>query len=77
MDRHPATTNPGTARYELRFHSLFQEGRGFAFPCNAAGDVDRQALSERERASLARAIAEVGREWSAPIVVPAAVPRLH
>jgi hypothetical protein len=64
------------ARYELRFHSLFHEGRGYTFPCDAAGDVDLGALNERARHSLARALAAVGRELSAPRVQPSGV-RMH
>jgi hypothetical protein len=28
-----------TTPFELRFDSLFKEGRGFAFPCDAKGQV--------------------------------------
>jgi len=28
------------ARYEVRFSSLFQEGRGLALPCDAGGRVE-------------------------------------
>jgi hypothetical protein len=37
--------------YELRFQSLFTEGRGYAFPCDAQGHVNIDALSERAPAS--------------------------
>ena len=56
------------ARLELRFESLFLQGRGFSFPCNAAGQVDLEALSERARANYLRAHAAVGREFSHPVV---------
>ncbi|MGJ7512619.1 hypothetical protein [Variovorax sp. GT1P44] len=56
------------ARFEIRFRSLFHEGRGFAFPCDAAGHVDLDALSERGRCSYLFARAMVGREFAAPSV---------
>lgn len=67
-------TDPGARtapRYELRFPSLFDAGRGFAFPCDAAGAVDLDALSERARLSLRAACAAVGRELAVPVVWPA------
>ena len=39
-------THPG---YELRFRSLFDEGRGYSFPCDASGQVDNDGLSDRAR----------------------------
>ena len=30
--------------YALRFHSRFDPGRGFAFPCDVAGNVDLDQL---------------------------------
>ena len=56
------------ARHELRFRSLFQRGRGYAFPCDAAGRVDMDALSERERLSYLYARALIGRELAMPAV---------
>jgi len=53
---------------ELRFESLFQRGRGFSFPCDSAGQVDVEALSERARANYLRAHAGVGREFAHPKV---------
>ena len=47
MNAHPNPTNGATASYELRFRSLFDDGRGYAFPCDAAGHVDLDALGER------------------------------
>lgn len=57
-------------RYELRFGSLFHEGRGYAFPCDAQGRVDLRALGERARRNFAWACAAVGRELSVPAVRP-------
>ena len=60
------------ARYELRFSGLFNRGRGYAFPCNAAGRVDIDQLSDRARNNYIYARAVVGNELSDPIVVPVA-----
>lgn len=40
--------------FELRFHSLFDEGRGYSFPCDAMGHVDLDVLSERAQQLLLR-----------------------
>ena len=55
-------------RYELRFHSLYKPGRGYAFPCDAAGRVDLDGLSDRERDNYLFARALVGGEFSLPAV---------
>lgn len=55
-------------RYELRFDSLFVEGRAMSFPCDATGRVDLDALSERARCNYLYARAVVGREFSTPAV---------
>jgi hypothetical protein len=54
--------------FELRFQSLFDAGRAYAFPCDAAGHVDLDALDERERNSYLYARAVVGHELSLPKV---------
>ncbi|MFT3664859.1 hypothetical protein [Piscinibacter sp.] len=54
--------------YELRFQSLFNEGRALAFPCDAEGHVDLDALSERARGNYLYARAVVGREYATPAV---------
>jgi len=58
----------GQARYELRFTGLFNRGRGFAFPCDSAGNVDVNELTEGERSNYFFARAVVGIELSAPVV---------
>lgn len=74
MDRHatrPAQTSlysslvPG---FELRFQSLFIEGRGFSFPCNDGGHVEIDTLSERARLNYLYARTVVGREFAVPVV---------
>ena len=59
--------------YELSFHSLFSEGRGYAFPCDAAGHVDIDALSFRARQNYFYARTVIGREVSMPAVQPSAL----
>ncbi len=56
------------ALYELRFKSLFHEGRALTFPCDAGGHVILDSLSERARDNYLYARAVVGREYSAPAV---------
>lgn len=57
-------------RYELRFQSLFQEGRALAFPCDAGGHVDMDALTERALQNYLYARTVVGREFATPAVTP-------
>jgi len=56
------------ARYELRFLSLLEGGRGFAFPCDADGHVDIGSLTERNRSNYYYARTVIGREFSVPAV---------
>ena len=56
------------AGFELRFRSLFNEGRALAFPCDGAGRVDIDALSERARSNYFYARTVIGREFSHPAV---------
>lgn len=57
--------------FEVRFASLFKPGRALAFPCDAQGHVDLDALSERARNNYLYARATVGREHGAPCVFAA------
>lgn len=59
---------PVTQVFELRFSSLFDEGRGFSFPCDERGNVDLDALSERARANYFFARSVIGRELQVPRV---------
>lgn len=54
------------ARYELRFISLFNRGRGYVFPCDAEGHVELDDLSTRSRLNYFYARVVVGNELSAP-----------
>jgi hypothetical protein len=62
---------PLMSHFELRFQSLFNEGRALAFPCDAEGHVDMDALSERARHNYLYARTVVGREFATPAVQPA------
>jgi hypothetical protein len=62
--------NPTSTQYELRFQSLFNSGRGFAFPCDPHGRVDLDQLSEQARNNYFYARAVVGREFAVPAVQP-------
>jgi hypothetical protein len=68
----PLIDSQPVAPCELRFSSLFDGGRGFAFPCDADGDVDVDALSERGRQNLHHALSAVGRDLAMPVVLPVA-----
>ena len=59
-----------TDHFQLRFQSLFDPGRGFAFPCDEQGQVDMDALSERARNNYRYARAMIGREVANPAVCP-------
>ena len=61
------TPNP-SAGYELRFRSLFNEGRAYAFPCDAQGHVDMDSLSERSLNNYLYARSVIGREVAMPAV---------
>lgn len=56
--------------FELRFRSLFQEGRALAFSCDAEGHIDLDLLSDRSRERYLYARALVGREYAQPEVLP-------
>ena len=59
------------ATYELRFRSLFDDGRALAFPCDEQGHVDLDALSPRALNNYCYARTVVGREFCTPAVRPA------
>ena len=58
-----------TMRFVLRFESLFDPGRGLAFPCDAQGRVTLDDLSERARRNYFYARVVVGHEFATPAVV--------
>jgi hypothetical protein len=58
-------------QYQIRFQSLYNEGRALTFPCDAQGRVEMDALSEKARMNYLYARAVVGREFAAPAVLEA------
>lgn len=70
----PATsTSRDNSGFELRFQSLFNEGRGLAFPCDAQGRVDIDSLSRTLRLNYLYARTLIGREFSVPALLPRAL----
>jgi len=67
---HPPAAAAAQVSHVLRFDSLFHPGRAVAVPCNAAGQVDMNALTERLRNAYLGARAMVGREYACPKVQP-------
>jgi len=65
MTPHLTRPNP---RFELRFQSLFDQGRGWAFPCDVDGQVDLDRLSDRARNNYFFAHSVIGREVTVPKV---------
>jgi len=63
-----SSIQPPAAVYEIRFQSLFNEGRALTFPCDADGHVSMDDLSEKARDNYLYARAVVGREYATPAV---------
>ena len=63
-----AARTTASAGYEIRFQSLFDEGRALSFPCDAQGRVHLDDLSDRARDNYLYARAVVGREFAMPTV---------
>jgi len=68
MPRIAAPTAAPAAQYELRYRPLSTVACGFAFPCDACGQVVMDELSERSRANYLYARAAVGYELECPQV---------
>ena len=62
------TVQHSAQHFELRFRSLFNEGRGYAFPCDAQGHVDMDALGDRLLNNYLYARSVIGREFATPAV---------
>ncbi len=63
------TDSSGPANYELRFQSLHDAGRAYVFPCDAAGHVDMDALTDAARENYLFARIAVGHDVSSPAVI--------
>jgi len=59
---------PVSASYELRYVSLFNQGRALSFPCDDQGHVDMDRLNDRARENYLYARAVVGKEFASPAV---------
>ena len=68
MKSSPVNVGP-PAHCDLRFQSLFDAGRSYAFPCDPAGRVDLDSLSDRARETYLYARTMIGREVSYPVVM--------
>ena len=62
------SASQAAADYLLRFRSLFDEGRGYVFPCDAHGLVDMDALGEAALNNYLFARTVIGREFCTPAV---------
>ncbi len=67
MDMSGGTSQPGIG-YQIRYQSLFQQGRALAFPCDCEGHVDLNTLTPRAMDNYLFARAMVGREFATPSV---------
>jgi hypothetical protein len=54
--------------FEIRFQSLFREGRALAFPCDSRGLVDLDTMGEAARNNYFFARGMIGREYAMPLV---------
>ncbi len=61
-------TTTALPHHALRFQSLYNLGRGFAFPCDSAGNIDFSQLSEKARVNYNFAMNEVGHSLAIPFV---------
>ena len=68
MNTQPTPQARQAARFELRFQSLFDDGRGYAFSCDEAGHVDIDTLSSQARLNYFYARTVIGREVAMPAV---------
>lgn len=64
------TASAASTGFELRFDPLGATGRAFSFPCDARGQVDLNALSDRLRCDYLFARALIGRDFGRPAVRP-------
>jgi hypothetical protein len=65
----PLLPSADERHYELRYMGLFNSGRGYAFPCNEAGQVDIDRLSAKGRLNYFYARVVVGTELSMPSIL--------
>ena len=64
------TDSSESANYELRFQSLHDAGHAYVFPCDAAGHVDMDALTDTARENYLFARIAVGHDVpTRPVIV--------
>lgn len=70
MDSHTLIplTKANACSHLLRFTSLHDRGRAIAVPCDKAGNVDIDSLTQRLRITYLGARTLIGREYSCPVV---------
>jgi hypothetical protein len=61
--------NTAACSFLLRFASLFDPGRALCFPCDAAGSVPLDTLSEQARSNYYFARTLIGRDFAMPAVL--------
>ena len=66
-----ATLHSTAATHYLVFGGLFPSVRSLTFPCDPAGHVDMDEMSERARDNYLFARTVVGRDYEVPVVVAA------
>ena len=64
-----STSAQAVASYEIRFQSLFKEGRALSFPCDPEGRVDLDQANDRLRSSYMFARSMLGREYAMPVIL--------
>lgn len=60
-----------TASHQILYHPLATAGRALSFPCDAAGRVNLDDLSNRARENYLFARAVVGRDFAFPVITEA------
>ena len=70
MNAFASSPSTSAAAFQIRFRSLFGNGRALTFPCDANGQVNLDGLSERARHNYLYARAVVGRVYFRPEVLP-------
>ena len=58
----------GATMFELRFVDLHNYGHAYSFDCDERGEVDLDALNERQRERFFYVRSLVGRDFAAPYV---------
>jgi hypothetical protein len=56
--------------HQIRYQSLANAGRALCFPCDAAGHVPLDDLTDRARENYLFARAVVGRDFAFPVISP-------